>query len=462
MQFGTTAALAAATVAVALTAVYVFYARRYSYWRKRGVPHLKPVPILGNMNLFMSGFKVLLERLEQFRDEGVCGLFMFSSPALAVWDPEMVKQVLCKDFSSFHDRGMPYDEADPLKWRNLRTRMSPTFTSGKMKRMLPLMREAADDLRDALAEGAARSEGSEVDMLLFLHRFSTDVIGSCAFGMRCNCLREENNKFLAMSRNLLRQTFGQLLRVMLNSFSPRLAALLPMRFLFPEEHQFFLTLMRDTVEFREKNKVQRHDFVDLMMQLRDAGLDHSDPDNHVELTTNMMAAQAFIFFVAGLDNVSNTLGYCLNRLSIDQALQDRVRAEVDDVLRRHGGDLSYEALKEMDLVNRTILEGLRLWNPIGVLFRRCNATTCSPSRRASTRTGTLPRRRRAATPTPSCPSGRAPASASRRASPSWSCGSPSPSSCATSPSARGPSSSGTSSWTPSTPCPLPRMGSDFA
>lgn len=386
MELGTTAALVAAIAVALLAGIYSFFSLRYSFWRKRGVPYLKPVPLLGSLNQIRSkGIKGLTDAMEPFRSEGHCGYFVLWVPFLAVWDLEMVKQILCKDFSSFHDRGVPFDEADPLsahlfnlegaKWRNLRNRLSPTFTSGKMKAMLPLMLEVADELGGVLAKAAAKSKGGEVDVEKILHRFSTDVIGSCAFGVRCNCLSDENNSFLAMSRNLLKQTVGLFIRLVLGFVSPRLTALIPMKFLYPKENLFFLTLMRETVEYREKNKVERNDFVNLMMQLRDSGRGQEDPENHVELTSNMMAAQGAVFFGAGLDNVSNTLGYCLNRLAVDPALQSRVGSEVDEILRRHNGELSYEAIKDMDLVNRVILEGLRLWNPIGFLFRRCNATT---------------------------------------------------------------------------------------
>ena len=64
-----------------------------------------------------------------------------------------------------------------------------------------------------------------------------------------------------------------------------------MKLLYPKENLFFLTLMRETVEYREMNKVERNDFVNLMMQLRDSGRGEEDPENHVELTSNMMAAQ---------------------------------------------------------------------------------------------------------------------------------------------------------------------------
>lgn len=72
-------------------------------------------------------------------------------------DPELIRLVLVKEFSRFRDRGMYYNEqVDPLsghlfflpgeKWRILRAKLSPTFTSGKLKQMFPLIKEIGDDL----------------------------------------------------------------------------------------------------------------------------------------------------------------------------------------------------------------------------------------------------------------------------------------------------------------------------
>ncbi|KAJ1530172.1 hypothetical protein ONE63_005103 [Megalurothrips usitatus] len=374
-----TVLLAAAAAALAL--VYLFFSHCFQHWDKRGVPFPKPTLIFGNLGPLIRGkrpfTKLALDLAAPFREQGLgyCGIYQWCKPVLMVWDPEMVKQIVCKDFSSFHDRGTPTNDNDPLSLHLFNLRFTPTFTSGKLKLMLPLMSDIGDNLSITLSEDAKRSESHEVDVGVLLSRFATDIIGSVAFGIHCNCLRDENNEFLAMSRQLFHQTPAQFVRSLLESLHPKLSRLLPLKILFNSVHNFFITLMRDTVKYREENKVERNDFVQLMMQLRDQDLANADPLNHMELTPGVMAAQGFFFFIAGLDNVSNTIAFCLNRLAQDPALQDRVAGEVRDVLRQHDGQMTYEALKQMELVGCTALEGLRLWSPVGVLVRKCNETT---------------------------------------------------------------------------------------
>lgn len=82
---------------------------------------------------------------------------MFYQPVLMINDPELIRQVLIKDFNKFRDRGLYHNETvDPLtsnlfflpgeKWRKLRAKLTPTFTSKKLKEMFLLLKETSDHL----------------------------------------------------------------------------------------------------------------------------------------------------------------------------------------------------------------------------------------------------------------------------------------------------------------------------
>lgn len=65
-----------------------------------------------------------------------------------------------------------HEEADPLqaknlfnmegqRWKDLRSKLSPTFTSGRMKAMFPLIFECAQSLEDYLGEYAQSGQQFE-------------------------------------------------------------------------------------------------------------------------------------------------------------------------------------------------------------------------------------------------------------------------------------------------------------
>lgn len=121
-------------------------------------------------------------------------------------DPELLKRIFVKDFDYFADRRAfttPNKEESVMndmlsnvngdKWKNLRSIMTPTFTSGKMRGMFPLICDKADALVSFNLQEAARKPS--VDMKHNFGRFTMDTIASCAFGIECNSLVDEDAIF---------------------------------------------------------------------------------------------------------------------------------------------------------------------------------------------------------------------------------------------------------------------------
>lgn len=84
-------------------------------------------------------------------------MYLLKGPALLVRDLELVKAVMIKKFSYFVNRVMRTDpHSDPLgynnlffvrnDWKGLRNKLSPIFSSGKIKQMYPLMVEVGTNI----------------------------------------------------------------------------------------------------------------------------------------------------------------------------------------------------------------------------------------------------------------------------------------------------------------------------
>lgn len=107
-------------------------------------------------------------------------------------------------------------------------------------------------------------------------------------------------------------------------------------------------IVRDTIKYREENNVIRKDFLQLMMDLKSSETG--------SLTLNEMTAQAFIFFLAGYETSSTTMSFCLFELAKRKEIQDKLRAEITEVLKQHGGEITYEAIMDMKYLQQ-VLEG---------------------------------------------------------------------------------------------------------
>lgn len=102
---------------------------------------------------------------------------MLHKATIMINDPELIRLVLIKEFNKFPDRGLYFNEKiDPLsghlfllpgeRWRILRAKLSPTFTSGKLKQMFPLLREIGEKLLETADKMVKQSDVIDVKDLL--------------------------------------------------------------------------------------------------------------------------------------------------------------------------------------------------------------------------------------------------------------------------------------------------------
>jgi cytochrome P450 len=64
-------------------------------------------------------------------------------------------------------------------------------------------------------------------------------------------------------------------------------------------------------------------------------------------TDEDVAAQAITFFGDGFETSSSALSFLLYSLATNPDVQERVREEVDTVLKRHGDKLTFDSIQEM-------------------------------------------------------------------------------------------------------------------
>ncbi|XP_058453126.1 probable cytochrome P450 6a14 [Malaya genurostris] len=361
----------------------IFWLRnRYSYWEKRGVPYIPASYPLGNLQgLFGQQLSTLTKGFyEKLKGPArkLGGIYFFINPVAIALDLEFVKDILIKDFRYFHDRGLYYNEKDdPLtahlltlegnKWKTLRNKLTPTFTSGKMKTMFPLITSVAEHFQQSLE--AAVATGQDIEVKDFLARYTTDVIGTCAFGLECNSLADPKAKFREKGRRAVQQSPIQVIKVFFGLTFGDLARRMHLRVIKKDVSEFFMNAVKQAVEHREHSKEVRNDFMDLLIKLKNTQpIEGENIKQLGPLTLNEIAAQAFVFFVAGFETSSTAMTFCLYELALNEELQEKARQNVLDSLESHGS-MTYEAIYDMKYIENCINESLRKYPPITNIFR---------------------------------------------------------------------------------------------
>lgn len=351
------------------TVLYLFVRRTYSYWERRGFATVPDASqIFGHFkNSLLQKEYVgnLAMRLYKSTNEPFVGIYSILRPVLLIRDPELVQTILIKDFPNFMDRGV-YSNAktDPLSghlfslpgqpWKTLRGKLSPTFTSGKLKAMFSTLINCGSSLQSFL-ENVAK-EGKLLDTRDLAARHTTNVIASVGFGIDVDTIAEPNNEFRKYGRKIFEPNVMNAIRFFLKFIAPEVMEALPMKSHDAKVEEFFRSVVKQNLEHREKNNVTRKDFFQLLIQLRNTGTVQLDDqwetvikadDNQKTLTEDEILAQTFVFFGAGFETSSTTLSFCLYQLSKYPEIQARVHSEIDKVLKEHNGQVTYESIADM-------------------------------------------------------------------------------------------------------------------
>uniref|UniRef100_A0A224XSQ9 Putative cytochrome n=1 Tax=Panstrongylus lignarius TaxID=156445 RepID=A0A224XSQ9_9HEMI len=206
--------LALLAILFTIIAYLVHHARKVNqHWKERNIPHVKPHLFIGNAApiLFrtMANGVRLKEICDRFPNEPILGYYNFMEPTILIKDVDIIEKILIKDFVHFVDRGFPVDEQrNPLdsnlfamtgkRWKAVRNRLSPIFTTGKLKLMYDAMADCGNELVNQM------EDDQEIEMREILGRFAMDVIGSCAFGIDAGNLANADNEFRIMGKKSFR------------------------------------------------------------------------------------------------------------------------------------------------------------------------------------------------------------------------------------------------------------------
>ncbi|KAJ8913634.1 hypothetical protein NQ315_007351 [Exocentrus adspersus] len=375
-----------AVVTTLLAVGYAYVAWTFRYWKKKTVPHFDPVVPWGNfenpLNRTVSVSEDITRLCQRAKAKGwkYFGIYSMTQVKLVVLDLDLVKRIMTKDFQSFADRGAYTNEKnDPLsahlfaiggpKWRLLRTKLSPTFTSGKMKSMFGALADCGLLLEKYIRNNVDNVKGNDIKE--FVGKFSMDVIGSCAFGLQFNSFTDRNSPFRTYGRKVFDSNSYLDLKFAIANAFPKISRAVGIAITPKDTSDFFRKVIEDTITYRCKNNVTRNDFLHLLLELMDQNTNNGTKNGKEQsLAMDAAAAQCFFFFLAGFETSSTTMTFTLYQLALNQNVQDRVRNEIKTVLAKHGNQITYDALNELKYMKQVIDESLRIHAPLPFITRQ--------------------------------------------------------------------------------------------
>lgn len=352
---------------------YLYVKSVFSYWKRKGVPYIQPSFPFGNFkNAFLqkTSLAEALQNAYESSDEPFLGIYSLMTPTLLLRDPKIIREILIKEFSSFYHRGSNANEdVDPMadillqngdKWKNARTKLSPAFTSGKLKGMFESIVECNESLGKYIQRYA--DQGNTVEVRDVFARYATNVIASVSFGISIDCLiMDRDSDFRKYGKQIFEPTFINAIRNICTFFAPSLSRIFRVRFADKDVGDFMIDTVKQNLEYREKNNISRKDLFQLLMQLKNTGkidedgdwsTKHSDAGKSISLEE--MSAHAFLFFAGGYESSSTTMSFCMYELAKNPEIQQKAYEDIIASLEQHNGQLTYESVNNMKYMEHCI------------------------------------------------------------------------------------------------------------
>lgn len=132
--------------------------------------------------------------------------------------------------------------------------------------MFSLILECADQLESYM--DTLIKKGEPIDVREVSARFTTDVVGSCAFGIEMNSLSEKESIFRRLGKLIFASTLRKILSLRMQDMFPWLYNLFLSIFPRDEKTRIITKLMIDTMKYREENNVFRPDFINMLLDLK--------------------------------------------------------------------------------------------------------------------------------------------------------------------------------------------------
>ena len=312
---------------------------------------------------------------------------------LTVAEPELIKLILVKDFHVFRNRKQrnAFHEivdknlffAIDDHWKRLRAIVSPTFTSGKVKKMSSLIDECTKNCLENLEFHVNNKKNMNLKEVF--GSFTMDCIAKCAFGTDINANKNADNPFVVNAKQLFTI---KILKILLTNLLPIfLLRLFRIKSVFNEENnQFFIRVARHIIRKRRESNQMYNDFLQLLMDCQSNENNKKevqlDSESHYlneeqeeseletlkfhggkkELTEDEIVAQAWVFFLAGYETTATTLSFCTYELALNQDIQEKLYQEIESV-SKNNQQIDYETLTKLPYLDAIVSETLRKYSP---------------------------------------------------------------------------------------------------
>ncbi|XP_026481487.1 probable cytochrome P450 6a13 [Ctenocephalides felis] len=156
--------------------------------------------------------------------------------------------------------------------------------------------------------------------------------------------------------------------------APTITKILKFRIMPPETANFMSQIVNQNIKYREEHNITRDDFLQGMLNSRSKTQGEFPPLTNMEMT-----GHAVSFLTDGYETSSGVMAFTFY-VAKYKDIQNKLRKEIEEVLNKHDGQMTYEAIMEMSYLEKVIYETMRMYPPALMLQKRCTQECTLPGK----------------------------------------------------------------------------------
>ncbi|XP_044729768.1 cytochrome P450 9e2-like [Chrysoperla carnea] len=336
---------------------------------------------------------VFHEIYTNFNDCKYVGFYLWRKPALVIRDPELIKMVWSKQFSNFYNNAWylsekvdPYFSKSPFfendqKWKELRHQLTPTLSPGRIKSLFPVFLQGIDELHNFIKKNAINDK-NEIDLRDLCSKYTTEVSTQAFFGVKAHAFDNENSDFLNVGKLIFRNSVRSSLESICMMCDKLFAHYFRVKIVNEKAFDFFKKLAVEIMEYRKtNNNCQYNDYFEHLLGLRETYKEYEDVNN--------IARQLITVFFDSADTTASGITIAMFEIIRHPEVYKKLRNEIDTILLKYNGQLTVEAIQDMNYLDMCISEAFRLNVPLYFSLRDCTVPTEFPMPKEAQSDGSL-------------------------------------------------------------------------
>ncbi|CAL5342737.1 unnamed protein product [Camellia sinensis] len=279
-------------------------------------------------------------------------------PNVNIVDPELVKEVLSKNFNYQKTKSNPFIKLvanglttlDGEQWTKHRKIINPAFHMEKLKY----------EMISKWENNIASTEGScEVDVWPYLQTLTSDVISRAAFGSNY----EDGRKIFKLQKELI----ALIIQTASTVYIPG-ARFLPtkrnrrMKEIDKEIHATLSVIIDKRMKAMKEGETSKDDLLGILLKSNLREIEQHGNNRKDGMTIEEVIEECKLFYIGGQETTSILLVWTMILLSRHQNWQQLAREEVLQVFGNNKPD--FDGLNRLKIVTMILYEVLRLYPPL--------------------------------------------------------------------------------------------------